>query len=414
MLLVILVITYFKHDVYEGALQRISYLFDEFDQVVVSFSGGKDSTAILNLALEIAGDKCKLPLPVMFLDQEAEWQSVIDYAKVVMDDHRVKPYWLQVPIRLFNATSAENTWLHCWAEGEQWMREKEPYAIKSNVYGTDRFHDFFPKFLEYHYPDQSVAMLTGVRAEESPNRRAGLTNKATYKHITYGKVYNQKLKHFSFHPLYDWSWRDIWKAIHDNEWSYAKTYDYYYRYGIEPRKMRISNLHHETAVHQLYYLQEIEGETWDKLTKRLGGINQARHFSRQEMFKCERLPYMFRDWMEYRDYLLSKFIQPDKQEIFARKFKQMDEFYAEMVDKADMYQAHITTILMNDFEFTRLSNFTSNNKSINYRKWKNGQEIRKNLTKADLSYIPNGGKSTYEELYGKRKSKKDRVITGIG
>lgn len=395
-------ISYLNHNVYEGALDRIRFLFDEFDQIVVSFSGGKDSTAVLNLALQIAEEKGKLPLPVMFLDQEAEWQSVIDYTRMVMEDTRVKPFWLQVPIRLFNATSSENTWLHCWQDGDDWMRDKEKYAIKENVYGTDRFHNFFPKFLEHHYNDSSVAMLTGVRAEESPNRRAGLTTRATYQHITYGKVYNKKLSHFSFHPLYDWNWRDIWKAIHDNEWSYAETYDYYYRYGIDPRKMRISNLHHETAVHQLYYLQEIEGETWDKLTKRLGGINQARHFTRTEMFKCEKLPHMFGTWVEYRDYLLEKFITENK-EVFTKKFAHMDEWFKQMPDKLPMYQAQITTILMNDFEFTRLSNFTSSNRAINYRKWKNGKDLMSNLTEKDLCFIPHAGKYTYQELYGNKE-----------
>jgi len=326
----------------------------------------------------------------MFLDQEAEWQTVIDYTRITMTDPRVKPYWLQIPIRLFNATSAENTWLNCWDENEEWMREKEEISIKENVYGTNRFHAMFPAFLKYHYPNKKVAMLTGIRAEESPNRRAGLTNNATYKHITYGKIYDAKLEHYNFHPLYDWGWRDVWKAIHDHNWPYAKTYDYYYRYGIAPSKMRISNLHHETAVHQLYYLQEIEGDTWDKLTKRLGGINQARHFTRTEMFKCEKLPYMFKDWAEYRNYLLSKFIPEENQEPFRKRFANMDDWYKEMNKEKihKVYQAQITTILMNDFEFTRLANFTSNNQSINYRKWKNGQVLPSNLTERDLEFIP--------------------------
>ena len=398
-------ISYLNSNVYEATRQRLRYIFDEFDQVVISFSGGKDSTAILNCALEVAEEKCKLPLPVMFLDQEAEWQTVIDYTRKVMQDTRVKPYWLQVPIKLFNATSSDASFLHCWEDGEEWMREKEAYAITENVYGTDRFHPFFPAWLKYHFPDQSVAMLTGVRAEESPNRRTGLTAQATYKHITYGKAYNKKLNHYSIHPLYDWSWRDIWKAIHDNEWDYAKTYDYYYRYGIAPNKMRISNLHHETAVHQLYYLQEIEGETWDKLTRRLGGINQARHFTRDEMFKIEELPYMFKTWEEYRDHLLSKFIAPEKQDVFSKKFDSMDEWYKEMVQeqKHRLYKAQITTILMNDFEFTRITNFVSNNPSINYRKWKQGKEIKGRLTPSDLAYIPHGGAYKYTELYNNIK-----------
>jgi len=53
-------------NVYDAAIKRFEYLFDNFDKVVVSFSGGKDSTVCLNLALEVAKKKNKLPLDVYF------------------------------------------------------------------------------------------------------------------------------------------------------------------------------------------------------------------------------------------------------------------------------------------------------------------------------------------------------------
>ena len=41
--------TYLDKNVYEAALERIAYCFQEFDNVLVSFSGGKDSGVMLNL-----------------------------------------------------------------------------------------------------------------------------------------------------------------------------------------------------------------------------------------------------------------------------------------------------------------------------------------------------------------------------
>lgn len=58
--------------VLEAAKERIRRLFDEFENVVVSYSGGKDSTIVLELTLEIAREKGRLPQKVMFLDQEGE------------------------------------------------------------------------------------------------------------------------------------------------------------------------------------------------------------------------------------------------------------------------------------------------------------------------------------------------------
>lgn len=115
---------YLNKDVRQAATERMEWLFNEFENVVVCFSGGKDSTVTLNIALEVAEKLNRLPLKVMFLDQEAEWQTVIDYIREVMDDPRVDPIWLQIPIKLFNATSAKESWLYCWEEGEELIRLK--------------------------------------------------------------------------------------------------------------------------------------------------------------------------------------------------------------------------------------------------------------------------------------------------
>ena len=158
--------------VFEESLDRIRFLFDEFEDIYISFSGGKDSTVVFELAKIVAREKGRLPLKVVFLDQEAEYQSTIDLVTQVMYDEEVEPYWLQVPIKLFNATSRDSDWLYCWKEGEEWMREKDPISIKENIWGTDRFAEFFLHFMdkEAKRTGKTACYLTGVRAEESPSR----------------------------------------------------------------------------------------------------------------------------------------------------------------------------------------------------------------------------------------------------
>ena len=40
---------YVDKNVYEAAIERIEFLFKEFDHILISFSGGKDSGVCLNL-----------------------------------------------------------------------------------------------------------------------------------------------------------------------------------------------------------------------------------------------------------------------------------------------------------------------------------------------------------------------------
>lgn len=353
---------YLKKTVLEAALDRIRYLFDEFPEVVVGFSGGKDSTVILNLALQVAEEKGRLPLRVMFIDQEGEWQSVIDYVREVFQDPRVKPWWFQIPFLIENATSTRENFLHCWEPGKQdiWMRPQEPDSVKDNIYGVKFWKHLFTNIPAVEYKGRKMCFLGGVRCEESMTRRVGLTTAATYKHITWGRKLDDRGLHFTFYPIYDWSYTDVWKYIHSNKIRYCRLYDSLFQHGVAVNKMRVSNLNHETAVHALFFLQEVEPETWNRLTRRLGGISMAGQMKKEAFTTVKELPWMFRDWREYRDYLLDKLIDPrdaKRRKKFKDKFARMDKRYADLPDQEDMVKTQISAILCNDWLMTKITNW---------------------------------------------------------
>ena len=381
---------FLKENVWDAAIARFHRIFDEFENVVISTSGGKDSVVIMQLALMVAKDRGKLPLKMMFLDQEAEYRMTIEYMRKAMSDSRVEPLWIQCPIRLFNATSMEQPWLNCWEEGGEWMRPKEQIGIKDNVFATDRFHDIFQKILDYYFPDKPACYVAGVRAEESPTRLAGLTSQPTYKDITWGKKLNVKKGHFTFYPIWDWNLSDVWKAIHTNKWDYCEIYDHLYRYGIAPRNMRVSNLHHETAVHSLFFLHEIEPDTWNALTKRLDGINQAKHMEKHEMFAVQDLPFMFSSWVEYRDYLTDHLITiPENRDKFHRKWTAMDKVYSQMKKPEDLIKKQIASVLVNDWEFVKLAGWLNSSPlMITYRDWFKGNLGNRVRKASNMIYIP--------------------------
>ena len=43
---------YLDLNVYDSLMQRFKFIFEEFDNIYVSFSGGKDSGLLLNLLLD--------------------------------------------------------------------------------------------------------------------------------------------------------------------------------------------------------------------------------------------------------------------------------------------------------------------------------------------------------------------------
>lgn len=342
-------------NVFDAALERIRWIYREFDgNVYVSNSGGKDSTVILELASRVSQELGYGPINVQWLDQECEFQATVDYQRYIMNERDdIKFDWYQIPFRIFNATNHEYPWLNCWGEGEEWVREKEPNSIHENTFGTERFYEILEAMSNQH---GHSAVLSGMRGEESPSRRITLLSSPMYKWITYSSGGSP---YYLFSPIFDWTYRDVWKAIHSEGWRYNEHYDAMFRHGVPPRKMRVSNYTHENALPSLKWLQEVEPETWERASRRLAGINSFGHIGSE---KINKLPYMFNSWQEYFDYLVDNLLTTDEHRTLMRKQEHKLTIGLPNMPADDRARLMVNAVVNNDLYGSTIETFIVANK----------------------------------------------------
>lgn len=76
-------------NVYELAQERLDIIFKEFDNICVSFSGGKDSGLLLNLCMDyVRRNKLNRKISVFHLDYEVQYKVTIDYVDRILEANK--------------------------------------------------------------------------------------------------------------------------------------------------------------------------------------------------------------------------------------------------------------------------------------------------------------------------------------
>ena len=276
-------------NVYDAAIERFRYLFDNFDKVVVSFSGGKDSTVCLNLALQVAKEKNKLPLDVYFWDEEAIHPETIDYVERVMRLPEVRLKWLCVQIKHRNACSRQEPYWYCWDETkkDKWVRPMPTFdCVVTHIEGF-KMGDSVPEIAHMVYGAEcgSVADVRGIRADESLRRYQSVAQRSKNNWISAPRAgYNYPVS-----PIYDWTTFDVWTAPRMFGWDYNRSYDLMAMAGVPPNIQRVCPPYGEEPLRGLWIYAQCWQDLWHKMIGRVHGAATAGRYANTELYGFGKL-----------------------------------------------------------------------------------------------------------------------------
>lgn len=359
-------------NVLQAARERISYVFDNFEKINVSVSGGKDSTVLCYLVLQEA-HKRNRKVGLFYLDEEVVYQSTIEQIEYLMSlyPQNTIRYWLQIPFNLTNSTSYFDSQVKCWDKSyeNKWMHKRDernileiPWTHKTKIKDKNKGFGFYDVLYNWELSFDNTAFFVGLRADESLDRYRTMIKYPGYKDIYWStKRLNNS---YTFYPIFDWKFSDVWHFIYENNIKYHKYYDFCFKKGKSIREMRVSSLTHEKSFKSIQDLPEFEFETYERLLNRIEGVSFSQETAKDnKMFKVQTLPKQYQTWKEYRDFLLMTY-PLEHRDIFINRFKKH-------LDNEYVYKQQVKQLILCDYE----NNFPIKNiedpKQKTLEKWRN-------------------------------------------
>jgi 3'-phosphoadenosine 5'-phosphosulfate sulfotransferase (PAPS reductase)/FAD synthetase len=212
---------------------RIRQFYERFSgEVYVSFSGGKDSTVLLNLVRSMYPD-----VEAVFIDTGLEYPEIRDFVKTIPNVTSIKPkmcflnvikkYGYPVVskdvskiVTRYRKTKlpSQKKYLLFGAKGKKMgvLPKKWRFLLNAPFLISDECCRMMKKNPICVYEKKSGKKpFMGVMASDSEMRKR--------QYIRYGcNVYEGKIRS---HPLSFWTDKDIWNYIRMNKIPYAKIYD---------------------------------------------------------------------------------------------------------------------------------------------------------------------------------------------
>ena len=369
---------YFEQDVFEAFQQRIKLIFEEFDNIYISFSGGKDSGLLLNMVLDY--QKKYYPakkIAVFHQDFEAQYTVTTEYVEKTFEQIRedVEPYWVCLPMATRTALSSYEMYWYPWDDKkkESWVRPMpdKPYVINldNNPMTTYRYRMHqedlakqFGRWYRISHGDRKTVCLLGMRADESLQRYSGFLNKK-YGYKGECWITKQFKDVWCASPMYDWTVQDIWHAYARFGYEYNRLYDLYYMAGLSVGQMRVASPFNDYSKDSLNLYRVIDPQIWVKLVGRVQGANFASIYGRTKAmgYRNVTLP-PGHTWKSYTLFLLDT-LPVRLRNTYVKKFNTSMEFWHKTGGGLD--EETIRELEAHGYDIRRngISNYTLNKKS---------------------------------------------------
>lgn len=323
-------------NVYDASLQRIDFIFKNFERIYLSFSGGKDSGVMLNLTLDyMRKNKITEKIGIMILDNEANYELSLEFMHSIIEKNLdlLDVYWCCLPITLPCTVSSYAIEWQCWGEKDKhkWIKpmSKESYIVNMGNHKFDFFKEnmsydeFWDDFGDWYSQGKSCACLIGIRADESLNRFRAIMNE---RKITIGghawtkKKRMNNLSVYNCYPVYDWKTQDIWVANAKFGWEYNKLYDIFWKAGLSIAQMRVASPFMSESKSSLNLYRVIDPQIWRTLCARVAGANFIATYGRQLNYNSFKLPEGH-TWKSFVKFLLET-LPKEVSENFNKRFIQ--------------------------------------------------------------------------------------------
>jgi len=318
--------------VYEAAKRRLEVVFSEFDNVYVSFSGGKDSGVLLNLCIDLIRERgLDRRIGVFHLDYEAQYQMTADYVAETLAKDRdiLDVYHCCVPFKVTTCTSMYQSYWRPWDEEKQdiWVSpmperglQKKDFGFFSEDMWDYEFQEKFGQWLHREKNAERTCCLVGIRTQESLHRWRAIHSDRNYKNfngLNWTKEMGENV--FNAYPIYDWTTEDVWTANGRFGWTYNKLYDLFHKAGLSIDSMRVASPFLSSAQDSLKLYRVIEPNTWGKLVSRVNGVNFTGIYGGTTAmgWRSIRLP-KGHTWKSYMDFLLSTLPEDTRQNYLAK------------------------------------------------------------------------------------------------